>query len=112
MLKRTPSLISTGRNSMTGSRQINCAVHGWQEETFVCQHIAESLHTGVPVGFHWAPEETAPRPDAWCAACEEARVQAGGWTPEVEKSLGVKLLCAACWDYAKSISTNQRKITQ
>jgi hypothetical protein len=33
------------------------------------------------------------------------------WTPEVEK-LGVKLLCGACYDYAKSMWSDGRKITQ
>jgi hypothetical protein len=93
--------------------KIQCAIHGWQEEAFACQHIAESLHTGVPVGFHWTRDHTVARPDAWCSACERARLDAGGdWTPEVEKLLGVKLLCGACYDYAKSISSKGRRVTE
>jgi hypothetical protein len=34
------------------SQKINCHVHGPQEEAFVCQHIAQSLRTGIPNGFH------------------------------------------------------------
>ena len=98
---------------MTDVRKITCSVHGLQEETFVCQHIVESLSTGIPVGFNWPPDQDKPRPDAWCAACERARIEAGGdWTPEVEKKLGVKLLCGACYDYAKSIWSKGRKVTQ
>lgn len=98
---------------MSDSQKIQCDVHGWQEQTFVCQHIAESLHTGIPVGFHWSAEQTEARPDAWCSACEQVRVEAGGdWTPEVEQKLSVKLLCGACYDYAKSIWSKGRKITQ
>jgi hypothetical protein len=95
------------------SRKISCGVHGWQDETFVCQHVAESLHTGVPVGFHWSSEQPDTRPDAWCAACERLRLEAGGddWTPEVEKKLGITLLCGSCYDDAKSIWINGRKIT-
>lgn len=89
---------------MTDSRKITCSIHGVQEETFVCQHIVESLRTGIPVGFSWAADDDEVRPNAWCAACEKARVEAGGeWTPEVEKKLGVKLLCGACYDRAKLI---------
>jgi hypothetical protein len=85
-------------------RQVHCQQHGSQAETFVCQHIASSLHSGRAVGFHWPASSTEPRPDAWCSACEEARVRAGGeWTDEVNALLGVKLLCGACYDAAKRI---------
>jgi hypothetical protein len=58
-------------------------------------------------------QQTDMRPDAWCSACEQARVDAGGdWTPEVEEKLRVQLLCGACYDYAKTIWSNGRKITQ
>jgi len=98
---------------MTESKKIKCGLHGLQEETFVCQHIVESLHTGIPVGFHWPSEHKVPRPDAWCSDCEAARIEAGGdWTPEVEDKIKVKHLCGACYDLAKSIWTNGRKITQ
>ena len=98
---------------MTDSRKISCGVHGWQEATYVCQHIAQSLATGIPAGFHWPSDSTNSHPDAWCSACEKARIEAGGdWTPEVEKKLGVKLLCGACYDYAKSIWSKGRKVTQ
>jgi hypothetical protein len=36
---------------VSDSRKISCGVHGWQDQTFVCQHIAESLRTGIPVGI-------------------------------------------------------------
>jgi hypothetical protein len=99
---------------MSDSQKINCDVHGWQEQTFVCQHIAHSLRTGIPVGFHWPAKQSSARPDAWCSDCEEARVEAGGddWTPEVNEKLNIKLLCGACYDHAKSIWLNGRKITQ
>jgi len=98
---------------VSNSQKIVCHVHGLQEQAFVCQHIAQSLHTEIPVGFHWSSQQTDRRPDAWCSACENARLEAGGdWTPEVEGKLGVKLLCGACYDYAKSIWSNGRKITQ
>jgi hypothetical protein len=97
---------------VSDSKTISCSVHGWQEQAFVCQHIAHTLSIGIPVGFHWSSEQTDARPDAWCSACEEARLEAGGdWTAEVEKKLGVKLICGMCYDYAKSIWSDGRKIT-
>jgi hypothetical protein len=98
---------------VTRSQKIKCTVHGWQEQAFGCQHIVQSLHTGVPVGFDWSSQRASAHPDAWCSACEEARLQAGGdWTSEVEKKLGVKLLCGSCYDYAKFIWSHGRKVTQ
>src|ERR1700742_5104249 len=98
---------------MSDPQKIVCDLHGLQEQAFVCQHIAQSLHTGVPVGFHWSAQQTGLHPDAWCSSCEKARVDAGGkWTSEVERTLGVKLLCGACYDYAKSIWSTGRKTIQ
>jgi hypothetical protein len=67
-----------------------------------------------PVGFHRSTEQIEPRPDAWCSACEQARLAAGGddWPPEVEAKLGIKLLCGACYDSVKTIWLKGRKITQ
>jgi hypothetical protein len=99
--------------NVSDPQKVHCHVHGLQDQTFVCQHIAQSLHAGIPVGFCWSAEQTDERPDAWCSACEEARIDAGGdWTPEVEQKLGIKLLCGSCYDDAKSIWVNGRKIRQ
>jgi hypothetical protein len=98
---------------MSEDRKVKCSTHGWQSEAFVCQHIFESLHTGIPVGFHWPEGSDSLHPDAWCSDCESARLEAGGeWTEEVEAILGVKLLCGACYEHAKSIWANGRKATQ
>jgi hypothetical protein len=93
--------------------KVKCGAHGWQDETFVCQHIGESLRTGVPVGFYCANEEPSLRPDAWCSVCEEARIAAGGdWTDETYKLLFIQLLCAACYDHAKDIAERGHKLVQ
>ncbi|MEK8034932.1 hypothetical protein AACH06_29300 [Ideonella sp. DXS29W] len=98
---------------MSEVEKVKCETHGWQEESFVCQHIAGTLLSGVSVGFHWSAGSVAKHPDAWCSVCEEARVQAGGeWTSEVEEQLNIKLLCSACYEHAKSIWSNGRKVTQ
>jgi hypothetical protein len=83
---------------------IQCAVHGPQQETFVCQHVAKGLETRVRVGFWWAQEDPDnARPDAWCTECENrVRATHGEWVGEAEKHLSVKILCGACYDLAKS----------
>jgi hypothetical protein len=86
------------------SDTIQCHVHGEQQETFVCQHLVEALETGKNVGFYWAGE---PRGDAWCSACEAARIREGGatgeWNVRSEKMLGVKILCGACYDRVRDL---------
>ena len=67
---------------MENVNMIDCDKHGKQEETFVCQHIVESLYTKTPVGFYSASE---PRGDAWCNECERVRIQeGGGWNEKSE----------------------------
>lgn len=98
---------------MSRSDKVNCSTYGLQAEAFVCEHIAGSLTTGIPVGFHWPADFVGPYPDAWCSECEEARLSAGGkWIPELDAKLNVKLLCGSCYDYAKSLCDHGRKLFQ
>jgi hypothetical protein len=96
---------------MSESDQITCSQHGSQDSTFVCQHIARSLTTGIAVGFHWPREnERNPRPDAWCSACERMRVDGGGdWTEEMGPSLDIQTLCGGCYDSAKDLWRTYRQ---
>jgi hypothetical protein len=83
---------------------IDCQVHGQQERTYVCRHIADSLTTGATVGFHWPEESRAARPDAWCSACEQVRVAEGGeWTATAMDFVDMKVLCGGCYDRARDI---------
>ncbi len=84
---------------------IDCCEHGKQDETFVCQHIVESLRTKIPCGFWWAKDSKSSRPDAWCSACNKLWGEKGAkWSKKVEDVLGIKLLCGACYDVAKSLN--------
>jgi hypothetical protein len=82
---------------------IECSVHGYQQETFVCQHIASGLSDRSRVGFWWSAEDTEnPRPDAWCTECENrVRAVGGEWVGEAERHLGIRILCGACYDAAR-----------
>lgn len=86
-------------------RTIECDRHGVQEETFVCQHIVQTLSDEKPRGFYWARDSEQRRPDAWCSECQ-ARVSATGgeWTEEVLAHAKVKLLCGACYDVASRLN--------
>ena len=87
------------------SNLIQCAEHGDQEATCVCQHIVKTLEDGQPRGFWWANDPGIPRPDAWCSECE-AKVQdtGGEWNDENEAFAGVKLMCGACYDKVKEVN--------
>ncbi|MEZ5919154.1 MAG: hypothetical protein R3D66_04345 [Alphaproteobacteria bacterium] len=85
-------------------RKIECVEHGLQPETFVCQHLVQSLQTGTLCGFWCAEDPDNPRPDAWCNACEELVNRTGGWNDESESFAGVKLLCGKCYDRVKALN--------
>ncbi|MHC4234794.1 MAG: hypothetical protein ACYSUQ_06735 [Planctomycetota bacterium] len=95
-------------NTRTGT--VECAEHGTKQATFVCQHIFQGLRDGRMVDFFWAEDPDNPRPDAWCAACEERVQSTGGeWTDESEAFAGVTLLCGACYDRAKALWQSSRE---
>ena len=82
---------------------VECAVHGTQQKTLVCQHVVDGLRRKERVGFFWTQSDPAKaRPDAWCSGCEE-RVQLtdGEWIGEAADHLQPKTLCGACYDLAK-----------
>lgn len=88
---------------MSPPDQVDCTIHGPQGTTFVCQHIVWSLRSRIAVGF-FSASSNEPRPDAWCAACQQARLAAGDeWTDDVMQSVGIQILCGACYDTAKAI---------
>lgn len=82
---------------------IECAIHGLQRETFVCQHIAQGLQERRRVGFFWSADDPGtPHPDAWCAECQERVALTGGeWVGETAAHLGVHSLCSVCYDKAR-----------
>lgn len=79
-----------------------CRVHGEQDETFVCSHLARSLETRAPVGF-WCSKTEIERPDAWCSACN-AMSNGGDWSEETEKLAGIRLMCGGYYDAARELN--------
>jgi len=86
-------------------KTVQCSIHGEQEETFVCRHLVESLHTGIPVGFFF---ESEPRGDAWCSECEVVRLREGGeggdWNERSEAFAEIRLICGRCYDEIKALN--------
>ena len=84
---------------------VECAEHGDQQATYVCQHIIQTLKDGIPRGFWTSDDQENPRPDAWCSDCEEVVQEKNGeWDDESEEFAGVTLLCGACYDRAIEIN--------
>jgi len=83
---------------------IRCDTHGLQQETWVCQRVAQGLFERNRVGFFWSAESPDnPRPDAWCFDCNErVKVKGGEWIGEALEQLAPKCLCGACYDLAKA----------
>ena len=84
---------------------VQCDRHGEQQETFVCQHVVETLRDRVPRGFFWSSTPDNPRGDAWCSACNAVLDAAGGaWNEEAEAAAHIQILCGVCYDEAKRLN--------
>ncbi len=80
------------------SDAVQCDEHGASSETFVCSHVLDSLHDGIPRGFIYSSLDAADEPSAYCSECDEMLNANGGeWTEELEKSADIKLLCYQCF---------------
>lgn len=78
---------------------MQCARHGVTEACFVCKHLAN--RTGQ--GFFVANDSESERPHAWCDACDEVLLRAGGqWDDETEAFAGVTMICSGCYDEIRS----------
>ena len=73
---------------------LRCDRHGPSFKTYVCQHLPR----GRDLGFHQADDPEAPRPDAWCDACNEVLEAEGEWNERSEEFANITLLCTACYD--------------
>lgn len=92
----------------TETHYMECSEHGQQEETFVCQHIVQSLEDRQAIGFHWSSESNESRPDAWCHECnDKVRETNWEWTEENLEFANIRLLCGICYDRAKEINFKQ-----
>ena len=91
--------------------EVHCPEHGRQGIGLVCTHIAHALDNGLSVGFFWGDDTDTARPDAWCAACEQAlrSVPKGDSTEAWFLACDYKVFCAACWDYARQVMLERAK---
>ena len=80
-----------------------CPVHGAQQATLVCQHIASGLSNKKRVGFFWTIHDPGNvRPDAWCSACNgRLDVTDGKWIGDAAEHAKPQVLCGVCFDMAK-----------
>jgi hypothetical protein len=85
-------------------RIVSCPQHGMQGVGLACQHIVTAYREQKSsVGFYWSDDQDQARPDAWCDACEAALVK-NEWSEAWHQAAGFEIICALCWDDAKSIA--------
>ena len=83
---------------------MECAKHGSQNPTFICQH----LQHGVNVGFFEPDEEPDPEwpfKNAWCAKCEAVAIEQGGWNVISEDFAKAISICEGCYEEIKAKNT-------
>jgi hypothetical protein len=85
--------------------KVHSRQHGEQQATYVCGYLVGSFRTRRPVDFYCSDGPENPRPDAWCAACEDVQERTGGeWTDGSEAFADIRLLCGAYYDLARALS--------
>lgn len=77
------------------TKPVSCATHGSSHAAFVCHHLPHGVGLGF---FHGDDEPEDPRPDAWCARCDEVMQAEGEWNDDGEDFADVTLVCAGCYD--------------
>ena len=84
-------------------KKIRCAAHGYQDRAYLCQHLFDSMSTGVPVGWN-CTDETELQGHAWCSICETVWDGAEDeCTPEVEACMELRIVCAGCYRCAEDV---------
>lgn len=91
--------------SAEDKRRVICDTHGETVPTFVCKHLVGGSELGFYSAYDEDDEEPDEYPNAWCAACEAARIREGGesgdWNEASEAFAGVTLVCAGCYVAAR-----------
>ena len=83
---------------------VQCAEHGVQGRAIACQHTIASLYDEVPRGLYWTTTEEGDT-NAYCSACEQYRVNAGGdWPDDCNDILKVQVLCMECFTRLKRLN--------
>jgi hypothetical protein len=85
-------------------KRINCGTHGMAYETFVCEHL---IANPEQQWFSQKPNEENQWPDSWCAACETAFREQGGWNDQNKSGPKVSLLCHYCYHAFRARSTHK-----
>ena len=84
---------------------IDCNIHGKQEKTYVCQHIAQTVFDGIPRGFYQADDPSSSRPHAWCLFCDQKLMKNKGvWDEDTVAFANVQIICGSCYDEAKELN--------
>jgi hypothetical protein len=86
--------------------KISCEKHGSKDMSFTCIHIAMTIDNKAKVGFFYSEAEEDLPQIAWCGECEQWLLDnEEEWTDIFQAKADFKMLCAACFEEAKSNET-------
>jgi hypothetical protein len=88
----------------------NCNIHGEQEITLVCRHIAQAADTSNIVGFLWSQEDDQIFPDAWCKKCNTKLLEIDAWTKEMLEYASFKVICSKCYQDLRKQQINEKAL--
>jgi hypothetical protein len=73
---------------------VECTKHGEGDACFICGHLPGA----VGAGFFHGPSRKDPRPDAWCARCDEVLRVEKRWNARSEAFAEITVRCSGCYD--------------
>lgn len=76
---------------------ITCDTHGKQEQTFVCQHVIDTLNDGEPRGFHWNKSG-----DTYQAICSGCNAMTDEEFAKAESEI-IAVICLGCFEEAAAV---------
>jgi len=80
------------------SEMVDCGIHGFRPEAWVCEHIHAAGRDGPSPGFNYVEHVDTDFPDAWCDDCEShLRANGGEWNEATEKFANIVMLCSDCY---------------
>jgi len=74
--------------------EIECDAHGVSQAVIACIHVVRADATHV----YLMRASGDSYMQAWCAACEDARIADRGWNERAEEVAQLSIICRACLD--------------
>ncbi len=77
---------------------MQCAVHGIQRQTLICQHLQRSVGLGFYLKESGSEEEMPWLKQAWCKACNDMLHEEGEWNERSGSFVKPLYICEGCFN--------------